>query len=232
MALPGNVTPITVTNTYINPDGTACTGRVLFTPSANLQDSGAATTIAATTVAAPLSSGAISIALPANNDTDLSPTGTTYTVIEEITGRTPVTYSISLPISAPGGTLDLASTAPTSSSVGTGTQYRLLTEAVNTVATSGSTQTLPDVTTATIHDITLSANCTFTFPTAVAGKCIQVILRQDGTGSRTATWPSGVKWPSGTAPTLTTTASKYDVFEFTATSSSAWAGRTYGLNYT
>ena len=33
---------------------------------------------------------------------------------------------------------------------------------------------------------------------------IILILVQDGTGSRTATWPATVKWPSGTAPTLST----------------------------
>ena len=37
---------------------------------------------------------------------------------------------------------------------------------------------------------------------------------QDGTGSRTATWPASVKWPSGTAPTLTTTASSVDIVSF------------------
>lgn len=33
---------------------------------------------------------------------------------------------------------------------------------------------------------------------------------QDATGSRTMTWPANFKWPSGTAPTLTTTAAHYD----------------------
>lgn len=37
-------------------------------------------------------------------------------------------------------------------------------------------------------------------------------LKQDGTGSRTVTWPAGVLWPGGVTPTLTTTANKTDVF--------------------
>ena len=40
------------------------------------------------------------------------------------------------------------------------------------------------------------------------GKYCELIIKmiQDGTGSRTvAGWPAGVKWPGGTAPTITTT---------------------------
>jgi len=87
-------------------------------------------------------------------------------------------------------------------------------ENVNTVATSGSAVTLPDVTTATVHVVTLTANCTFTFPTAAAGKSFTLILQQDSTGSRTATWPVNTKWPGGVAPTLTTTANAVDYLTF------------------
>src|SRR3569623_1320138 len=51
--------------------------------------------------------------------------------------------------------------------------------------------------------------CVFTFsnPTASGTACSFVLyLQQDSTGSRTASWPSSVIWPSGIAPTLTTTA--------------------------
>lgn len=95
-------------------------------------------------------------------------------------------------------------------------------ENVNTVAASGSTQTLPDVTTATMHDITLTANCTFTFPAAGAGKSFSVRLVQDGTGSRTATWPAAVKWAGGTAPTLSTAASAVDALAFVCIDGSNW----------
>lgn len=61
---------------------------------------------------------------------------------------------------------------------------------------------------------TLTDNCTFTF-TAPAGPCNLVFkLIQDGTGSRTVTWPDTVKWPAGTAPTLTTSASTTDIICF------------------
>lgn len=58
-------------------------------------------------------------------------------------------------------------------------------------------------------------NATFTFSNPPkAGTLITIVLVQDGTGSRTVTWPASVKWSGGTAPTLTTTASKRDVFTF------------------
>jgi len=53
-------------------------------------------------------------------------------------------------------------------------------------------------------------NETFTF-TAPTNSCtLMLTLIQDGTGSRTVTWPATVKWPGGTAPTLTTTANARD----------------------
>lgn len=61
---------------------------------------------------------------------------------------------------------------------------------------------------------TLTGNVTYTF-TAPAGPCNLIFkLIQDGTGSRTATFPASVKWAGGTAPTLTTTASAIDIVSF------------------
>lgn len=61
---------------------------------------------------------------------------------------------------------------------------------------------------------TLTGNVTYTF-TAPSGPCNLILkLVQDATGSRTVTWPASVKWPSGTAPTLTTTASRVDIISF------------------
>lgn len=95
-------------------------------------------------------------------------------------------------------------------------------ENVHTITASGSAVTLPDVDTATMHDITLTANCTFTFPAAGAGKSFSMRLKQDGTGSRTATWPSSVKWDGGAAPTLSTAASAVDTLWFACFDGSTW----------
>lgn len=57
-------------------------------------------------------------------------------------------------------------------------------------------------------------NETFTFTAPTHACNLLLILKQDGTGSRTATWPATVKWPAATAPTLTTGANKIDIVTF------------------
>jgi hypothetical protein len=84
----------------------------------------------------------------------------------------------------------------------------------------------------TVQYLTLTGNCTYTFPTPVAGKSFTLIQKQDGTGGRTVTWPASVDWPGATAPTLTSTASKADKFVFTAIDGSNWLGSVAGQNYT
>ena len=108
--------------------------------------------------------------------------------------------------------------------------------------TNGYTEELVSASTSTAYTIslangsvqylTLTGNCTYTFPTPAAGKSFTLVQKQDGTGSRTVTWPASVKWPAGTAPTITSTASKADKFIFTAIDSSSWLGSVAGQNYT
>lgn len=50
--------------------------------------------------------------------------------------------------------------------------------------------------------------------TAIDGYRFILMLVQDGTGSRTATWGSDYNFPGGTTPTLTTAADAVDIFEF------------------
>jgi hypothetical protein len=88
-------------------------------------------------------------------------------------------------------------------------------ESVVAIGNSGTSQTL-SLTNGTVQTVTMTGNCTFTMPTATAGKSFILIAVQDGTGSRTATFTS-VKWAGGTAPTLTTTATTgRDIFTFVA----------------
>jgi hypothetical protein len=86
------------------------------------------------------------------------------------------------------------------------------------------------LTNGTVQIITLTGNATITMPTATSGKSFLLMLKQDGTGSRTVTW-STVKWPAGTAPTITSTASKQDIFSFFADGTN-WYGVTVSQNYT
>lgn len=100
-----------------------------------------------------------------------------------------------------------------------------------TVTANTSTAYTIDLANGSVQILTLTGNCTFTFPTATAGRSFILILKQDGTGSRTVTWPAAVKWPAGTAPTITSTASKADKYIFTADGTN-WIGSNAGQNYT
>jgi hypothetical protein len=61
------------------------------------------------------------------------------------------------------------------------------------------------------QQVLLTGNVTFTFtaPLGVSTRILRLI--QDGAGSHTVTWPGTVKWPGGTAPTLSTAAGAVDV---------------------
>jgi len=62
------------------------------------------------------------------------------------------------------------------------------------------------------------------------GQYFAIDITQDGTGSRTVTWMSTVKWAGGSAPTLTTTASKRDSFGFKCTGADTYDGFVIGQN--
>lgn len=61
-----------------------------------------------------------------------------------------------------------------------------------------------------VQSVTLGGNRTFTFANPLTGGRYLIVLKQDGTGSRTVTWPT-IKWQGGVTPTLTTTAGKVDL---------------------
>jgi hypothetical protein len=96
-------------------------------------------------------------------------------------------------------------------------------------AANTSTAITVALTNGTVQQLTLTGNATITMPTAVAGKSFIIMLKQDGTGSRTVTW-STVVWGGGTAPTITSTASKQDIYSFFSDGTN-WYGATIGQNY-
>ena len=95
---------------------------------------------------------------------------------------------------------------------------------------NSSTAITLDLTNGTVQIITLTGNATITMPTATSGKSFIMFLKQDGTGSRTVTW-STVKWAGGTAPTITSTASRQDILSFFADGTN-WYGVVVAQNYT
>jgi hypothetical protein len=137
-----------------------------------------------------------------------------------------------LPV-ANGGTGATTSTGSGANVLGTNPAITnpTVTNYVETAYTaSTSTALTVSLANGTIQILTLTANATITMPTAGAGKSFIIILRQDATGSRTVTWTT-VNWPAGTAPTITSTASKQDIFSFFSDGTS-WYGTTIGQNYT
>jgi len=103
-------------------------------------------------------------------------------------------------------------TAPSGTIVGTTDTQTLTNKTVEAgTFTNGYTEELVTANTSTAYTIdlangsvqylTLTGNCTYTFPTPVAGKSFILVQKQDATGSRTVTWPASVDWPGATAPT-------------------------------
>jgi hypothetical protein len=90
-------------------------------------------------------------------------------------------------------------------------------ESVVAIGTVTSTSTL-SLTNGTVQTATLTAStlCTFTMPTATAGKSFVLLLKQAAaTGNGTATFTS-VKFGTAGAPTITATAGKMDILTFIA----------------
>ena len=133
-----------------------------------------------------------------------------------------------------------AKTAPSGTSVGTTDTQTLsaktltnptVTNYVETpYSANSSTAITLALTNGTVQIITLTGNATITMPTATSGKSFIMYLKQDATGSRTVTW-STVKWAGGTAPTITSTASRQDILSFFADGTN-WYGVVVAQNYT
>jgi len=87
--------------------------------------------------------------------------------------------------------------------------------------TDGATITI-DWSTGNTFTVTLGGSRTIAFSNDVDGQLIKVRFLQDATGGRTLTWPAGLKWAGGSAPTLTATASKADWIGFIRTGSGAF----------
>ena len=91
-----------------------------------------------------------------------------------------------------------------------------------TAAAIAPEATLTDASTVTwnaltqsVAKVTLGGNRTIGLASGgVSGAFISILIIQDGTGSRTVSWNAAYEFAADTAPTLTTTASKGDLFVF------------------
>jgi len=95
---------------------------------------------------------------------------------------------------------------------------------------AGGTVTL-DLSLSNQHDIQMPAgNITIVLSNDTNNQIFMVSITQDSVGGRTVTWFSTIRWAGGTAPTLTSTASKRDVFGFKRTGTGTYDGFVIGQN--
>lgn len=96
------------------------------------------------------------------------------------------------------------------------TSYR---ETANTPTISAGSLTL-NLSLASVFTVALNGNVTsLTISNPASSGNVSsftLVFTADGT-ARSVTWPASVKWPAGTAPTLTSTNGKKDVFTFFTT---------------
>jgi len=113
-------------------------------------------------------------------------------------------------------------------------QFSMYTEKVQTISSTTASQTI-DCSAGGLVNITLSTSITsltFSNVPSTANAAFSLTLFISSGGSKTVTWPSSVKWPASTAPTLTTTSGKVDVITLiTLNGGTSWFGFAGGLNF-
>lgn len=168
----------------------------------------------------------------ASGDTVVIPTGSSATNLSlttptigtpTITNGTATNLGLTTPSITGGTSSNMALTTPTVTNP-TVTNYVETLYSANT-----STAITVSLANGTVQLLTLTGNATITMPAVGAGKSFIVMLKQDATGGRSVTW-STVVWPSGTAPTITSTANKMDMFSFFSDGTN-WYGVTVSQNY-
>ena len=133
------------------------------------------------------------------------------TVVGVLNGKLVAGTGISLTEGNDGGdeTFTIAATV-----AGTATEY---TKAQNFNATtlSDGANISWDLESNQVCSVTLAGNRTLDNPTNMKdGATYILIVKQDGTGSRTLGYDTAYKWPGGNAPTLSTGASAVDILTF------------------
>lgn len=150
--------------------------------------------------------GTVLFVAPGTTGNVLVSNGTTWTSNAAVAVGFPITL----------GNTSIAASS-TTSSVGnltlSNTTVTLYTESVVAIGNSSTSKTI-DLTSGTVQTVTMTGNCTFTMPTATAGRSF-ILIVNTGAGGFTGTFTS-VKWPNNGAPTLTTTASRWDILTFIA----------------
>lgn len=142
---------------------------------------------------------------------DLPVSGATAATYQTWTAGTGALVVTSFTVNAQGiitATSNNAITVPQYGNQGTWTKAQ---NVANASPAFGTPLTL-DLTTSNSFHITATSNFTVLTPTGgVSGGTYIVRIAQDATGSRVVTWPATFKWPGGSVPALSTTASSVDL---------------------
>lgn len=110
-----------------------------------------------------------------------------------------------------------ANTSPTSQLDINGTTVQ------NVAVTNG----VMDLSTSQVFTDTVTAATTFSFTNVPASRSVTVVLHITNGAAFTLTWPAAVKWPGGTAPTLTNPGVDILVFH-TVDGGTNWRGNLFG----
>jgi len=157
-----------------------------------------------------------------NNGSNTITLGGSFTTSGAFTTTLTVTANTNVTLPTTGTLATLAGSETFTNKTLTNPTITAYLETAPALANSSTAVTL-SLSSGTVLSYTLTGNCTFTMPTATSGTSFILKLIQDGTGSRTATF-TGVKWPAGTAPTITTTATTgLDILSFVCINS-VWYG--------
>jgi len=95
-------------------------------------------------------------------------------------------------------------------------------------SSDGATVTF-DLDNSKIQTVTLQGNRTLAVSNVSTGMVFVVRLQQDGTGGRSVTWWSTIKWPGGSAPALSTAVNSIDAFGFVCPGTNAYDGYFLGF---
>lgn len=92
----------------------------------------------------------------------------------------------------------------------------------DTVSSAAGTLTV-DCDGSNVFKTTLTENVTLVLNNASDGQTVNILFTQDGTGSRTASWPVSFKWAGGSAASLSTGAGEVDLLTATRIGSNWYA---------
>lgn len=79
-----------------------------------------------------------------------------------------------------------------------------------------------------VFSVGLSGNVTFTFTNTAVNKACSFALYIYAASGKTITWPTGIKWLGGTAPTLAGSGASPDVLVFETLNGTTWHGTFVG----